>query len=233
MYNTEVITPAPTSWDSVWSGDQGDKVSIYDSADYIADAALRLMGTNPELGIKNPYQLNDAQFAAAIALLEKQRDAGAQYWSVYTDQMALYASGDVVTGTSWQLQANLLQAEDKPIGAVVPDEGSTGWSDTWMIHSKAKNPNCMYMWMDHMASAEANGQATVYFGEAPTSPQACEYAETIAPGHCELTHATDEAYWDKIWYWATPQADCADDDAATTCKDQDAWIEAWTKLRGA
>lgn len=233
MYNTEVITPAPTSWDSVWSGDYGDKVSIYDSADYIADAALRLMGTNPELGIKNPYQLNDAQFAAAIALLEKQRDAGAQYWSVYTDQMALYASGDVVTGTSWQLQANLLQAEEKPIGAVVPDEGSTGWSDTWMIHSKAKNPNCMYMWMDHMASAEANGQATVYFGEAPTSPQACEYAETIAPGHCDLTHATDEAYWDKIWYWATPQADCGDDDAATTCKDQDAWIEAWTKLRGA
>ena len=59
------------------------------------------------------------------------------------------------------------------------------------------------------------------------------YAETISPGHCELTHATDEAYYDKIWYWATPQADCADDDAATTCKDQDAWIEAWTTLRGA
>jgi len=26
---------------------------------------------------------------------------------------------------------------------------------------------------------------------------------------------------------------CADDDAATTCKDQDDWVEAWTKLRGA
>ena len=41
--------------------------------------------------------------------------------------------------------------------------------DTWMIHSKAKHPNCMYLWMNHMASAEANGQATVWFGEAPTS----------------------------------------------------------------
>ena len=89
--------------------------------------------------------------------------------------------------------------------------GSTGWSDTWMIHSKAKHPNCMYMWMDHMASAEANGQATVWFGEAPTSQAACDYAETLSPGHCELTHATDEAYYDKIWYWTTPQADCADD----------------------
>jgi putative spermidine/putrescine transport system substrate-binding protein len=233
MYNTESGPQDPTSWDSVWTGEFGDKVSIYDSADYIADAALRLMTTKPELGITNPYQLNDAQFAEAITLLEGQRDAGAQYWSVYTDQMALYAAGDVVTGTSWQLQANLLQAEGQPIGAVVPNEGSTGWSDTWMIHSKAKNPNCMYMWMDHIASAEANGQATVYFGEAPTSQAACDYAETISPGHCELTHATDEAYWDKIYYWATPLADCGDDDAATTCKDQDAWIEAWTNLRGA
>ncbi|MBM4407553.1 MAG: extracellular solute-binding protein [Chloroflexi bacterium] len=209
------------------------KISVYDSPDYIADAALHLMVKRPELGIKNPYQLIDAQFAEAIKLLEAQKAAGALYWSVYTDQMASYAAGDAVVGTSWQLQANLLQAEKKPIAALVPNEGSTGWFDTWMIHTKAKHPNCMYLWMDHMMSAEANGQATVYFGEAPTSSQACAYAETIAPGHCELTHATDEAFYSKIWYWSTPQKDCGDKDSATTCKDQDAWVEGWTKLRGA
>jgi putative spermidine/putrescine transport system substrate-binding protein len=233
MYNTEEVTTAPTSWDPVWSGEYGGKVSIYDSSDYIADAALHLMQTNPDLGITNPYQLNDAQFAAAIDLLEAQRDAGALYWGTYSDQIASYAAGDVVIGTSWQFQVNLMQAEGSPIAGVLPDEGSTGWSDTWMIHSAAKNPNCMYMWMNHMASAEANGQATVWFGEAPTSQAACDYAETLSPGHCELTHATDEAYYSKIWYWATPQADCADTDAATTCKDQDAWVAAWTALRGA
>ena len=90
----------------------------------------------------------------------------------------------------------------------------------------------MYMWMDHMMSAEANGQATVYFGEAPTSQEACDYAETIAPGHCEQTHATDEAYWEDIWYWSTAREDCADDDADTTCVDFDGWVEAWTTLAG-
>lgn len=232
-YNTEVITTAPTSWDPVWSGEHGGKVSIYDSSDYIADAALHLMTTQPDLGIKNPYQLNEAQFNAAVDLLEKQRDAGALYWATYSDQVASYTSGDVVVGTSWQFQVNLLKGENQPIEGIVPTEGSTGWSDTWMIASKAKNPNCMYMWMDHMASAEANGQATVWFGEAPTSQAACDYAETLAPGHCEQTHATDEAYYEKIWYWTTPQADCADTDGATTCKDQAAWVAAWTALRGA
>ena len=115
---------------------------------------------------------------AAIDLLEQQRDAGALYWGTYSDQVASYAAGDVTVGTSWQFQVNLMQGEDQPIAGVLPDEGSTGWSDTWMIATSAKHPNCMYMWMDHMASAEANGQATVWFGEAPTSQQACDYAET-------------------------------------------------------
>lgn len=233
MYNTEVVTEEPTSWTPVWDGTYGGKVSVYDSSIYIADAALYLMTTRPELGITNPYQLNEEQFNASIELLEAQRDAGALYWGTYADQIASYTAGDVVIGTSWQFQVNLMQADDQPIAGVLPEEGSTGWSDTWMIAKNAKNPNCMYLWMNHMMSAEANGQATVWFGEAPTSQQACDYAETIAPGHCELTHATDEAYYDKIWYWSTPQADCADDDSATTCKDQDDWVEAWTTLRGA
>jgi putative spermidine/putrescine transport system substrate-binding protein len=102
-----------------------------------------------------------------------------------------------------------------------------------MMHAEAAHPNCMLMWMDHMMSAEGNGQATVYFGEAATSPQACAYAETISAGHCDVTHATDEVYYDKVWYWSTPQEDCADDDAATTCKTQEDWVAAWTTLRGS
>jgi len=234
-YNTESVTPAPTSWDPVWEGgaDYKGKISIYDSSIYIADAALHLMTKKPELGIKNPYQLTEAQLAEAIKLLEAQRDNGAIYWGTYSDQVSQYSSGDAVVGTTWQFQVNLLKGESQPIEGVLPEEGSTGWSDTWMVASKAKHPNCMLMWMDHMMSPEANGQATVWFGEAPTSPQACQVADTLSPGHCELTHATDEAYYDKIWYWSTPQADCADEDSATTCVDQDAWVKAWTELRGS
>jgi len=235
MWNTDAVTTAPTSWDPVWEGGSAykGKISVYDSSIYIADAAIHLMATKPELGIKDPYQLNDEQFAAAIALLEAQRDNGAVYWGTAADQITSFASGDLVVGTTWQYQANMLASEPKvKIATTLPAEGSTGWSDTWMMATKAKHPNCMYLWMNHMMSAEANGQATVWFGEAPTSQAACDYAETISPGHCEQFHATDEAYFEKVWYWSTPQADCADDDAATTCKDQDAWVEAWTTLRG-
>jgi putative spermidine/putrescine transport system substrate-binding protein len=235
MWNTDTVTTAPTSWAPIFEGAaayQG-KISIYDSSIYIADAALHLMTVKPELGITNPYQLNDAQFAAAIDLLKKQHDNGAIYWGLLTAQVQSFAAGDTVIGTTWPYQVNLLKGENAHVDAVLPNEGSTGWSDTWMIYSHAAHPNCMYRWMDHILSAQANAEATVWFGEAPVTQAACTFAETISPGHCTAQHASDETYWQKIWYWTTPQADCADTDATTTCKDQDAWVSAWTTLRGA
>jgi putative spermidine/putrescine transport system substrate-binding protein len=235
MWNTDEITTAPTSWDPIWEGgsDYQGKISIYDSSIFIADAALHLMTKNPDLGITNPYQLNDDQFAAAIDLLEQQRDNGAVYWALLTEQVQSFEAGDAVVGTTWPYQVSLLQGEDVPVQAVLPDEGTTGWSDTWMMATNAAHPNCMYRWMNHIISPDANAQATVWFGEAAVTQKACDAAEEISPGHCEQQHAADEAYWENIWYWTTPQADCNDDDEATTCKDQDAWVSAWTTLRGA
>ena len=233
-WNNTVVTTAPTSWNPIWEGGSAykGKISIYDSSIFIADAALHLMATKPDLGIKDPYQLTRVQFDEAIKLLQALNANGPTYWSGVTDQVNSYTAGDVVVGTTWQYQVNLLQADHQPIDATLPDEGSTGWSDTWMIAKAAKHPNCMYLWMNHMMSADADAQATIWFGEAPTSQAACDAAEKIAPGHCAQMHATDEAYFAKVHYWATPQQDCADTDAATTCVTQDDWVSAWTTLRG-
>jgi putative spermidine/putrescine transport system substrate-binding protein len=233
-YNTEEMAEAPTSWSAVFDGaENAGDISVYDSSIFIADAALYLKNTQPDLGIEDPYQLTQEQFDAAIALLEELDANDPLYWADYTDQISSYASGDVVVGTTWPLQVNLLQADGAPIEGITPEEGTTGWSDTWMMYSEAEHPNCMLMWMDHMMSPEANSQATVFFGEAATSPQACEAAEELAPGHCEAQHADDEGYWENIYYWSTPQESCADDDEATTCVTQEDWVEAWNTLRGA
>jgi putative spermidine/putrescine transport system substrate-binding protein len=233
-YNTEEAG-SPTSWSAIFEegGQFAGDISIYDSSIFIADAALYLKNTQPDLGIEDPYQLSQEQFDAAIALLEELNANDPLYWADYTDQISSYASGDVVVGTTWPLQVNILKADGAPIEGITPDEGTTGWSDTWMMYSEAEHPNCMLMWMDHMMSAEANSQATVWFGEAATSTQACEAAEALSPGHCEAQHADDAAYWESIYYWSTPQESCADDDDATTCVTQDDWVEAWTTLRGS
>jgi putative spermidine/putrescine transport system substrate-binding protein len=231
MWRTDKVTPAPKSWSVVWDANSPykGKITAYDSPIYIADAALYLMKTKPDLGIENPYELDDDQFQAAVDLLKQQRANIGEYWSDATKEIQAFQSGSTVVGTSWQYQANILAGDKAPVKTTLPEEGSTGWSDTWMISSKAKHPNCMYLWMDHIISPEANAKATEYFGEAPANEDAC--ALTVDKNHCDTFHADDEDYFDQIWYWTTPVADCGDDRGAV-CKDYSEWTQAWTEIKG-
>ncbi|HEY9423251.1 MAG TPA: extracellular solute-binding protein, partial [Microterricola sp.] len=92
MYNTEEFPTAPTSWDVVFdkSGDYAGKVTAYDSPIYIADAAVYLMAHNPDLGIENPYALDEEQLAAAVDLLKQQRENIGEYWSDYLKEIQAF-----------------------------------------------------------------------------------------------------------------------------------------------
>jgi spermidine/putrescine-binding protein len=229
MYNTEVFTEAPTSWDVVFdrASENAGKVTAYDAPIYIADAAVYLMAHNPELGIENPYSLDETQFQAAVDLLKEQRQSIGEYWSDFLKQIQAFETGDSVVGTTWQVTQNSLEAAGAPTAVVLPEEGATGWSDTWMIASDAKNPNCAYMWLDYIASPEANAAATGYFGEAPSSDAACEFRED-----CEAYNAGDEEFASQIWYWTTPIAECIDGRTDVECVDFAQWTEAWAEIKG-
>jgi putative spermidine/putrescine transport system substrate-binding protein len=231
MWRTDVVKQAPDSWGLVFDPNSPykGKVTAYDSPIYIADAAVYLKATKPELGITNPYELDDKQFQAAVDLLKGQRSIIGEYWSDYTKEMSAFTNRNSVVGTTWQVIANLLQGEKVPVELTLPKEGSTGWSDTWMISSKAQHPNCMYRWMDWIVSPKANAQVAEYFGEAPANQKSC--AETADKNHCATFHANDEDYFGKVAYWTTPIRNCGDN-RGNTCKDYAAWVQAWTEIKG-
>ncbi len=232
MYRTDKVTPAPTSWSAVF--DDASKytghVTAYDSPIYIADAAVYLMAHKPELGIKNPYALDDKQFTAAVDLLKAQNKTIGEYWSDYTKEVSAFKSGDSVVGTTWQVIVNLAQADKAPVAAVLPDEGATGWSDTWMVAAKAQHPNCAYQWLNWIVSPQVNAQVAEWFGESPANSKACGF--TSDKTFCYTYHASDEAYSKRIWYWTTPTAQCLDGRTNVTCKDYSAWTQAWTGIKG-
>jgi putative spermidine/putrescine transport system substrate-binding protein len=231
MWRTDTVKPAPDSWSVVWDANSPykGKMTAYDSPIYIADAALYLMKTQPDLGIENPYALDDKQFQAAIDLLKQQRALIGEYWSDATKEIAAFKSGDTVVGTTWQYQANVLAADKAPVQTTLPKEGSTGWSDTWMISSKAKHPNCMYLWMNHIISPKANAAVAEWFGEAPSNAKSCQL--TADKNHCATYHADDEEYFKQVWYWTTPTKECLDG-RGSICKDYSEWVQAWTEVKG-
>lgn len=238
MWNSDEVKPAPDSWDvlldpKVASQYKGE-LSVYDDPIYIADAAVYLKAQQPDLGIENPYQLNDEQFEAAVDLLEEQRPNVGEYWSEATKQISAFANGDATVGTTWQYQYFALQEEGKPVAAspasqgFLPKEGATGWSDTWMISSEAKHPNCMYEWMNWIIEPKVNAEVAEWFGEAPAQSLACD--ETENPDFCAEYHADNPAFWKRVYYWETPLADCGEDSEG--CKDYNEWVQAWTAIKG-
>ena len=129
MYNTEVFgdTP-PDSWNVVFEettlpdgkSNKG-RVQAYDGPIYIADAALYLMATKPELGITDPYQLNEEQYKAALDLLRVQRTLVGRYWHDAFIQMDDFTNEGVVASGSWPFQVNVLKARRRAGRLGVPE----------------------------------------------------------------------------------------------------------------
>jgi putative spermidine/putrescine transport system substrate-binding protein len=234
MWNPAVVKTAPDSWGVVFQKNSPykGKVTAYDSPIYIADAALYLMKTKPDLGIKDPYALTQTQLAAAIALLKVQKANVGEYWSDYLKASDAFEKGSLVVGTTWQVIANTINAagaNSQKVQTVLPKEGATAWSDTWMISSKAQHPNCMYMWMNYITSPSVQAQVAEYFGEAPANPLACDHI-TDDTTFCDQYHVKDAAFAKQLWYWTTPTKNCLDGSGKSDCTDYTQWTQAWNDL---
>ena len=122
---------------------------------------------------------------------------------------------------------NLATGNGAKIEAFKPDEGATGWSDTWMISSKAQHPNCMYMWMNHIISPEANAPWPSGSARRPATPSRARLPDE---DHCATFHAEETDYWTNVWYWTTPTSTCLDG-RDVECVPYTEWVNAWNELR--
>jgi putative spermidine/putrescine transport system substrate-binding protein len=232
MYNTKVFKKPPTSWAVVFEPQKlpdgkasKGRVQAYDGPIYIADAALYLMATKKDLGITNPYELNEAQYTAALALLRKQHPLVQRYWHDANVQVQDFTNEGVVLSGSWPFQVNTLVANKQPIASVVPVEGATGWADTTMLHAKAAHPNCAYKWLDWSITAKVQGDVSSWFGSVPVVPAACDNNALLGAEGCK-TNGIDN--FDKIWFWRTPEATCA----AGNCIPYSRWATDYVAMMG-
>jgi putative spermidine/putrescine transport system substrate-binding protein len=212
MYNTKVFTTAPRSWSVVFEAQKlpdgkpnAGRVQAFDGPIYIADAALYLMAHKPQLGIKDPYELNEDQYKAALDLLRAQRKLVSRYWHDAMVQVDDFTNEGVAASSSWPFQVNLLKSKNAPVASTIPSEGATGWADTTMMHSNAPHPNCAHMWLEHSLDKKLQGDLAAWFGSVPVVPAACTGNELLGKDGCATNGANEFA---KIRFWRTPTARC-------------------------
>lgn len=234
MYNTKTFKKPPTSWSVVFEPQKlpdgkpnKGRVQAYDGPIYIADAALYLMAKKPELGIKDPYELNETAYAEALKVLRVQHPLIQKYWHDANAQVQDFTNEGVVASGSWPFQANTLIANKQDIATVVPEEGSTGWADTTMLAVGAPHPNCAYKWLEWSISAKVQGDVAAWFGSNPTVPKACEGNELLGAEGCKTNGFEN---FEKVKFWRTPEAKC--DSHVEGCVPYNRWVTDYVAVIG-
>ena len=241
MYNTNAVSEAPTSWDVVFeektlSDGKSNKgrVQAFDGPIHIADAAMYLMYHQPELGIKDPYELTNDQYQASLDLLRQQRELVGRYWHDAFMQIDDFTNEGFVLSASWPFQVNLLVGAEQPIASTIPQEGATGWADTTMVHSDSENINCAYMWMEHQLSSNLQSDLGVWFGAVPSVPSKCgtglmdPSAGIYQEGQnaCQINGIDN---FDKIYFWKTPVSKC---ETQESCVPYYKWVTDYIAVLG-
>ena len=229
LYNTKKFPTAPTSWGAVYDAANSGFITAYNDPMSIADAALYLSKSKPDLGIKDPYELTQAQFDAAMNLLRQQKPLVKKYWGGAAEEISLFQNGDVLLGAAWPYQTIQLKLAKASVADTIPQEGATGWGDTWMLGTKAPHPNCAYLWTAWVSTPKVQAEQALFFGETPVNTLACAQMEALAAGSCAQYHANvPGTYFDTIKFWKTPIADCGN--GQLTCVPYAQWQAAWTTL---
>jgi putative spermidine/putrescine transport system substrate-binding protein len=231
LYSTQAVKPAPTSWSSIYANTYKGKVSVPNNPIQIADAALYLSKTKPDLGITDPYELTQPQFDAAVNLLKQQKPLIKKYWNLASDEISLFKNGEAVIGAAWPLQTGTLKKDGFPAADLIPSEGATGWADSWLLAAKAPHPNCAYKWMQYISTPKPQAQQALSFGETPANSKACPIMDQLEKGGCARLHADKpDSYYNSIKFWKTPLAQCGN--GSSDCVPFQKWVDAWTQITG-
>jgi putative spermidine/putrescine transport system substrate-binding protein/spermidine/putrescine transport system substrate-binding protein len=149
LYNTDQISEAPTSWNALLDEKYSGKIATWNYPLQIAQYAL-LLDPKPE----DPFMLDDEQLAQVKDILVKQRPLVRKYWDLGGEVAELFLNGEIVVGDGWPWITLQIKDSEGSVAEATPEEGVTGWSDSWCISAKAANPELALNWANYMIGPE-------------------------------------------------------------------------------
>lgn len=212
---------APQGPDALYRTDQA---AIRDTPLSIADAALALRETSPELGIGDPFQLTPAQLDAAERLLAENDGPQRVYWGNSLDVIQAFSTGQVRLAQALPYHLDLFRRAGRAVKEV-DAKATTGWADSWMLGANASSPNCAYEWLNWVGSADVQGSAAAWTGLAPANRKACD---GDARRLCDVYHARDDRELKHVLFAVRPTKDCGG--LGGECTDYTDWGKRWKDL---
>ena len=128
MFNTDKVTPAPTSWGALWDPKYAGKVVMFDAADVTIPMVALYVGA------KDPYNLTDAEFQKVRDALTALRPQVRTIAKGYDDAVNIFGAGDGVIGYSQNIsEIPALNKQGVPFAYSFPTEGTPEWTDNAIL----------------------------------------------------------------------------------------------------
>lgn len=167
VYNTKVLDQAPTDWNFLWENQEklAGKISLLDDVRETMGAALKSLGYS--------YNATDpAQIEAAYEKLRALKPAVAAFQSYgWEDQLI---AGDLAISMSYSTLGNLLPVENPHLEYVIPQTGTSVWTDTIAIPASAPNVDAAYEWLNFNLNPENAAFAATRLKTATPNKQGFE-----------------------------------------------------------
>jgi putative spermidine/putrescine transport system substrate-binding protein/spermidine/putrescine transport system substrate-binding protein len=149
LFNPDEVAETPTSWNALLDEQYAGKITTWNYPLQIAQYAL-LLDPKPE----DPFLLDDEQLAQVKDILVRQRPLVRKYWDLGGEIAELFLNGEVVISDGWSWITLQIRDSEGSVAEATPEEGVTGWSDSWCISNKAPNPELALKWADYMIGPE-------------------------------------------------------------------------------
>ncbi len=195
-----VLADVPNSLSVLWDPRLKGKLTLWADVETLYMAARYL-------GIANVYTMTDDQLARVRDALIRQKPNIVKYWTTDAEFLDLYTSGAVVGGNTNEINlAKLRAAGDESLQEIVPKEGRSGWSDSWLIVKGAGDNPCVYQWLDWVSTAQAQALATKVTNYSFANPGAFALLDHATQERMRQFGLVDPAALDRIsWWQAVPR----------------------------
>ena len=119
-----------------------------------------------ELG-KDPANFTDADFDAAMAMLQKAKDAGQIKGFTGNDYTDGLTKGDIAACVAWTGDVVQLQFDNDKVEYALPQAGFTLWSDNFVIPALAKHKKNAEALINYYYDPEVMAQVEAYVNYIP------------------------------------------------------------------
>ncbi len=112
--------PSEESWNWLFDPQYAGRISMQDGIGSISAGALAL-------GVKDPYQMTEAELDASVKYLQDQRSMVRFYWESPTEFINAMANGEIDMAMCWNDAAVALKRDGYPVRIAAPKEGMITW----------------------------------------------------------------------------------------------------------